>query len=391
MPLRMHLPDRRALRPFAGVLLGIAFAGALGARSWGAGGPESAADVQEALDEVFSARGVDRAGVIARAHGAADGAPGPLEITVELPERATYAGLNADIVQAVETRGGRVLDVVEHGTFPDRPEAVEMVLGTPDEVTHRVTLRQERPFAGTPSRTPRIALVFDDLGYTTEGLVRELLDLGVPLTFAVLPGLPHTADFVRAARARGHEIILHLPMEPVDGEHHDPGRGALRVDLPDAENRRRLAAAMDGLPDYVGISNHMGSRATADAGLMDLVLDQIRTRRRGIFFLDSKTTPLSVVPERGRLAGVRVVSNNLFLDGTDESDVVPAVQTGRLEDIARRRGRALGIGHVRPQTVAAVREAVREWEAGGIRLVRVSELAGAGRPASAGPPAIARR
>jgi polysaccharide deacetylase 2 family uncharacterized protein YibQ len=304
----------------------------------------------------------------------------------------SYSNVNAAIAEAVETRGGRVIDVVEKGTFPDRPDALELSLGTTEGITHKVTLRSERPFAAVPSTAaPRIALVFYDLGYTTDGLARELLDLDVPLTFAVLPGLPHTDDFVRAARAHGHEVILHLPMEPVDEAHHDPGRDAIRVEATPAENRRRLAASLDGVPDYVGLSNHMGSRATASADVMDLVLSQVRARGRGLFFLDSATTPFSVVPERARAAGVRVVSNNLFLDGSDEAGVLATVQTERLLAIARRRGHAIGIGHVRQETVAAVETAVARWQADGVRLVHVSELAGPGRGVDPASTTLARR
>ena len=381
----------RAPRALAAVLLSIAFAGALAARGAGTGSAAPAEPVQQALDAVFAARGVDHESVVARTAPPSPGRPAPVELTVELPERMSYANVNAAIAAAVETRGGRVIDVVEKGTFPDRPESLELSLGTTDVVTHHVTLTSEQPFAGKASGAPRIALVFDDLGYTTDGLARELLDLDVPLTFAVLPDLPHTADFVRAARAHGHEVILHLPMEPVDEEHHDPGRNAIRVESTPAENRRRLTACLDGVPDYVGISNHMGSRATASTDVMDLVLAQVHARDRGLFFLDSATTPFSVVPERARAAGVRVVSNNLFLDGSDEAGVLATVQTERLEAIARRRGHAVGIGHVREATVAAVEEAVGRWEADGIRLVHVSELAGPGRPTATESRALARR
>ena len=372
----------RAPRGLAGVLLSIAFAGTLAARSTGAGSTAPSDQVQRALDTVSSAQGVGGQSVAARKRV-------PLEPAVELPERASYVGVDAALAQTVA--GGRVLDVVEKGTFPDRPDALERSLGAADAVTPHVMPQRGRPFASASSSAPRIALVFDDLGYTTDGLARELLDLDVPLTFAVLPDLPHTDDFVRAARAHGHEVILHLPMEPVDEASHDPGRNAIRVEATPAENRRRLAACLDGVPHYVGISNHMGSRATASTAVMDLVLAQVRARGRGLFFLDSATTPFSVVPERAHAAGVRVVSNNLFLDGSDEAGTLATVQTERLESVARRHGQAIGIGHVREATVAAVEDAVGRWQADGIRLVHVSELVGPGRPAAPEWPELARR
>ncbi len=384
--------DARAPRVFLGVLAAIAAGVALGARTPVVTGAADAAPVTAALDAALRAQGVERAAVTEEPAVAGPGAPA--RWTVALPPRATYAGVNAAIAEAVEARGGRVVDAVERGTFPDRPEALEMVLGTADAVTHRVTLRADRPFDGDvvpPDASPCIALVFDDLGYTTVGLARELLELEGPLTFSVLPGLAHSADFARAARSRGHEVILHLPMEPLDARHHDPGEDAILVDLPPAEIRRRMARNLAGVPGHVGVSNHMGSRATADADVMDLVLGEIRARGRGVFFLDSRTTPSSVVGSRARAAGVRTVANDLFLDGTDEAEVVPSVQTGQLEAIALRHGRAVGIGHVREETVAAVQEALPRWRALGIRLVPVSGLAGPGALEEPAPTMLAGR
>ncbi len=386
-PARSSRTHAHAPRLFLGVLAAIAAGVALGARAPAVPGTADAAPVTAALDAALRAQGVERAAVTEE--------PGaPAEWTVALPPRATYAGMNAAIAEELEARGGRVVDAVERGTFPDRPEALEMVLGTADAVTHRVTLRADGPFresAAPPAGAPCIALVFDDLGYTTHGLARELLELDGPLTFSVLPGLPHSADFARAARARGHEVILHLPMEPEDARRHDPGADAILVDLPPAELRGRMARNLAGVPGYVGVSNHMGSRATADADVMDLVLREIRARGRGVFFLDSRTTPASVVTSRARAAGVPTVANDLFLDGAEEAEVVPSVQTGQLEAIALRRGRAVGIGHVREETVAAVQAALPRWRALGIRLVPVSAVAGPGALAEPAPTMLAGR
>jgi polysaccharide deacetylase 2 family uncharacterized protein YibQ len=238
----------------------------------------------------------------------------------------------------------------------------------------------ERPFVPRadppppPPSGPCIALVFDDLGYTTSGLVAEMLELPPEVTFAVLPGLPASAEFARAAAARGHEILLHLPMEPVDIRHHDPGHDALFAELDPEENLRRLRRQLDGLAGYVGVSNHMGSRFTSRSDLMTPVLREIRRRGDGLFFLDSSTTPASMVGTAARTTGLPYVENNLFLDGGDESSGPPAVRTERVAALALRSGHAVAIGHVKRETVDAVRVAIGRWQDEGIRLVRLSEL-----------------
>jgi polysaccharide deacetylase 2 family uncharacterized protein YibQ len=51
------------------------------------------------------------------------------------------------------------------------------------------------------------------------------------------------------------------------------------------------------------------------------------------------------------------------------------VRVDRVTQIARREGQVVAIGHVRRETVAAVRDALDGWRAGGFALVGVSELA----------------
>lgn len=323
--------------------------------------------IDDALDDVFVETGVDRREL--SGHTGAE----ETELDLTVPDGATVTQMNVEITGAVRSAGAEVLEVVERGRDPDRPDALEMKLGTGDAVTHRLTVRDREPAADAP-RPTRIALVFDDLGYTTGGLARELLELPATVTFAVLPGLRASRAFAESASAHGHEVILHLPLEPRDTVRHDPGHHALFVDLNPDEKQRRLRELLDGLPAYRGISNHMGSRFSADAASVEWLLREVRGRDRSLFFLDSKTTPYSVIPESAREVGVPCLSNNLFLDGVEPGVVQPAVQTGRLTRIAERRGQAIGIGHVRRETVDAVRAAIPRWEAAGIRLVALSDL-----------------
>ncbi|MAF26272.1 MAG: hypothetical protein CME07_00220, partial [Gemmatimonadetes bacterium] len=271
--------------------------------------------------------------------------------------------------------GAQIHDARETGS-PGSPEDLRILLSVGEEVTHAVTLSAETPRADPDPAddNPRMAIVFDDLGYTTTGLPAELLDLGIPLTFAILPGLPHSDEFAEMARERGHEVLLHLPMEPVDAVRHNPGEEAILAGLGAEENLRRLRVQLGSFSGYRGVSNHMGSRATADPELMDVLFGEIRRKDRGLFFLDSRTTPYSVAVASGRRTGLSVINNNLFLDGTDEGEPGPRVLTGRLAAIAQRTGRAVGIGHVRRETVNAVREAIPKWREERVELVLLSEL-----------------
>lgn len=378
------MPRRKVSRPRplatvprirVGVFLAVLLIVAVAARVALSGGDERTSTLDRVLDQVFLDRGVDRAELSARTVQDDPQGAAVSEVRVPLPEGDTYARWNASLTQAVEAAGGTVLDAVETGRDPEQPDGLEIQLGRGHEITHRVTVRPEgRPFDLETDGAPRIALVFDDLGYTLSGMAGELLELEGPVTFAVLPGLAHSEDFAEAARAHGHEVILHVPMEPLDRERHDPGALALDPSLPREENRGRLRHQLDALSSYAGISNHMGSRATSETGLMDLVMQEVHRHDSSLFVLDSRTTPYSVVGERARHAGVRHAENNLFLDGSDEYGTVAGIQAERVAEIAKRHGQAIAIGHVRRETVDAVRGAVAGWKRDGIRLVPLSDL-----------------
>lgn len=229
-----------------------------------------------------------------------------------------------------------------------------------------IPTRPPRP-APSPSGPARIALVFDDMGVDRR-LSAEVIALPGPLTVSFLPYAEHLTEQVSAAKRAGHEVMLHLPMEP-EGR-ASPGPNALLMALDDDEIRRRLVLNLDRFSGYVGVNNHMGSRFTADAAKMGLVIAVLH--ERGLFFLDSRTSPRSVGLAVARAAGVPSIARDVFLD--HDPRLFPI--EGQLREtvaIARKHGQASAIGHPHPGTIAAVR-AWLEARDPGLVLVSVSSL-----------------
>lgn len=156
-----------------------------------------------------------------------------------------------------------------------------------------------------------MAIVIDDLGNDMDG-TQAILELDVPLTVAVMPFLPSTQRDAEAAHAAGHEVILHLPMQPNKGLKKWLGPGALTSDLTDEQVRERVEAAIDQVPHAIGVNNHMGSKITADERIMRIVLQVCK--ERNLFYLDSRTTDKSVVGKIASELGVPYAENSLFLD-----------------------------------------------------------------------------
>lgn len=217
---------------------------------------------------------------------------------------------------------------------------------------------------------PRVSIVIDDMGADIEKL-RELMKMDSPITVAVMPHLKYSAKVATEAHARGWDVIMHLPMEPQDMGENDPGVGALLVVMTPEEVRTQMANGFKTVPYALGVNNHMGSKFTEDAELMTVVMQEVK--RKNMFFLDSRTSPDSVVGKLARSLKVDSADRNVFLDNTRDKAYIKG-QIRELVAIAKKKGKAIGIGHPHPETIEALRETVDELAKEGVTVVRLSEL-----------------
>ena len=228
---------------------------------------------------------------------------------------------------------------------PPLPELPPAVPGLPAWRRHAVAVAAADP-------RPKIALVIDDMG-VMRARTAQALALPGPLTLAWFPFAPDLPGQMQAAAARGHEALLHMPMQSYSNSTAQTGPDPLRIDLPAEVNLARLRAAIAAVPGVVGLNNHMGSVATRDPALMDLVALQVR--EHGMLLLDSVVVPHSLALPRAEAVGVPAAARDVFIDYTAN----PAGIRGQLADIeafALRRGYAIAIGHPRPHTLAALEE-----------------------------------
>jgi hypothetical protein len=211
---------------------------------------------------------------------------------------------------------------------------------------------------------PAITLVIDDMGvmhpYTAQAVA-----LPGPLTLAWFPFARELPAKVAAAAVRGHEAMLHMPMQAYSDSIKQTGPNPLRIDLPPEVNRALLREAIAAVPGIVGVNNHMGSVATRDPLLMELVAREVQAH--GMLFLDSVVVPHSVALCCAELAGVPAAARDVFIDNVAN----PAVIWGQLaatEAFARRHGHAIAIAHPRPGTLAALEVWLPTLQAKGFAL-----------------------
>ncbi len=249
-------------------------------------------------------------------------------------------------------------------------ESLHLEVRVLDRVTHQLTFV---PFAPSTLKTalrPKIAIVIDDLGEENK-ISQELLHWDLPLTFSILPFSPYSKALAEEAHRRGKEIILHLPMEPHGYSKMRLGEGVLLQEMDEAGLIRQLSKDIEAVPYIKGVSNHMGSRLMEDPEKIKIVFSELK--RRGLFFLDSRTTPQTVGLRVAQSIGLRATERSLFIDHfSDEEQIKQKLE--RLAQLSLSTGKAIGIGHPHPSTLRALKEIIPKMRERGVDIVPLSAV-----------------
>lgn len=213
----------------------------------------------------------------------------------------------------------------------------------------------------------QIAIVIDDLGYSK--YTRDIIDMDHNITAAFLPDAPHVTKYMQRAADKGHEIIIHMPMEA--GHFDKEEKSILKVGMSKDEIYERLDAAFEKVPLAIGINNHTGSKYTSDYESLRPVMFYLRAHQK--FMLDSRTIASSKVPDAAEDLGVPYLVRHVFIDHFDDDKKIHEALSN-VERIARENGFVIAIGHPRQKTVKALRQWLPELESRGYSLIKLSTL-----------------
>jgi polysaccharide deacetylase 2 family uncharacterized protein YibQ len=228
----------------------------------------------------------------------------------------------------------------------------------------------DKKAAAPDGQRPRVAIIVDDIGQHKEPIDR-LLELKGPITFAT-----------EKAHARGWDVILHLPMEPMESSGYtgqDAGEDALLVGQSKEAILARLDTNLSSFPYIEGVNNHMGSKFMENDELMELVLERINSK--GLYFVDSMTTAKSVGYEKAAGLGMKTVKRDVFLDLSSKGPDYVKSQLKKLVEISGKKGAAVGICHPYDATIEALTEYMPVLE-GEIELSNASDVVSSGREVS---------
>lgn len=246
------------------------------------------------------------------------------------------------------------------------------------ELYKKPTTKKQPPKIKRPTEIPTqptkyekipIAIVLDDWGYNMRN-VEFISNIKRPVTLAVLPGLSNSKKIAQIGHNQGMEIILHMPMESV-GKQPQYEKNTIFINMSDQEVLSKLRKSITEVPFISGVSNHQGSKITADTHVMNIVTDELK--KRGLYFLDSLTNTKSVAFEVASKKNIRCFKRDVFLDDNSDEEYIRN-QLYSLFEFAKRNGSAVGIGHDRPNTIKVLESTMPELEKQGVCFVKVSEL-----------------
>ncbi len=218
----------------------------------------------------------------------------------------------------------------------------------------------------------RIAILVTDLGKKSRNTKRAVdqLPKNVSLAFSVYGSNLH--DWGQKSRAKGHEVLLAIPMEPVNYPQNDPGPLTLLTSQTNRIKVNLLRSSLGKFSGYVGVVNYMGSRFTASSDSIRPVLDELK--RRGLMFVDNRDSKYSLAASMAQGINMPWAVNNNYIDNTLDSESI-AAQLIELEKRARAQGTAMGIARPYPVSIRAITVWAKTLDERGFALVPVTSIA----------------
>jgi len=285
-------------------------------------------------------------------------------------DRWLFAGIVIALVLISLTLWGplRKFRVTEDKKIPQQAakgEPIQKKPGKQDTKKHGESL-----VAGPMEHTALVAIVIDDLGQDVKQ-AREVVSLPGKVTLAVMPGLAQSRKTAELAKQNNREVLLHLPME-YRSRSGKPATGMLRSDMTPMEFLTTVSNDVDSVPGAIGINNHEGSSLTENKEAMKFLMAELKARN--LMFLDSVTSARSVAYITAREFGIKSGKRDVFLDNEGDNPSYIRKQLDELAEIARKNGRAIGIGHPHPATISELRKWLTEAGNQGIEIVPISRM-----------------
>jgi polysaccharide deacetylase 2 family uncharacterized protein YibQ len=325
--------------------------------------PISLSDFKKQVFAVFKNHQVPKSWVTFREISSPKNDSLKLEFVVKYPTKFQKDWLTNDLFQTFSAAGWQVVRARSSLKHPNE----DFVFVRP--TAGRLTLRLVR-YPKIEWHDRQLAIIIDDFGYKLGPSISEFLALPAPVTWAIIPGLPHTKEVAEIAQKNHVPTIIHLPMQPLRGKIEQDGM-TIMVGMSEKQIATILEKARMQVPMAEGVNNHMGSLLTTHQPTLIRLMRVLR--KDNLFFIDSMTNPESIAYKIARNQGVPSMKMFTYLDNP-KSGMTLAEKMAEAVKEADRKGPTIVIGHDRLKTVKELAPVVARWKAKGIYFVPVREL-----------------
>ena len=216
---------------------------------------------------------------------------------------------------------------------------------------------------------PRIAVLINGMGLSDGATAEAIKDLPAPISVAYGAYGRNLQDWVEKARQEGHEVLLQIPLEPLDYPTNDPGPHTLLTTLPPEENLKRLQWLMSRFTGYVGITNLMGAKFEPTQASFVPVLEEVKAR--GLLFVDDGSVKDSAGGQIASTIGLDFATADVQIDAVPSPDDINKA-LARLEAVAKEKGSAIGIASAKPGTIKQLSQWAGQLQGKNIILIPVS-------------------
>jgi len=293
---------------------------------------------------------------------------GVLHLMVDLSSK-TYGELESSLESELNRANASLLDKEERQAKDKKYYLWQVKAEDEKGLIILFSVHEERiPLKKEPKN--RVAIIIDDMGYSLEA-IQEICSFKVPLTVSVLPYSPLARETAWIAYQSGLEVMLHLPLESINDSENNDMEGLIHSRMSKEEIERTVDSNLEHVPYIMGVNNHMGSKITANRSLMNIIL--LRLVDRDLYFVDSRTSGRSVAYRVAQSLGVPSAFRNVFLDGSNQEEYIRK-KLIELFRLARKEGKAVGIGHPFKETLKVLKENLGLVNEFNLELVLVSQI-----------------
>lgn len=289
--------------------------------------------------------------------------PGRFLLTMNYPPKYQVHEFVFQVIQLSKRNEFEVMETYEKFN----PKQMSVGLTTSKGGLIQLNFRENRELEWY---TGKIAIIIDDFGYRLDTFIDSFFEIPYPITIAIIPGTDYAKQIAEKAQLAGLDILIHLPMEPLEGEVENKGY-TIFTGMSQREIDAVIERAIENVPGAIGVNNHMGSKATANRTTMQRLMRSLK--KQNFIFVDSITNRNSVAYQQAMQNEVPALELSTFIDNPEKNVNMAIIMRSIVSQLSQENPEVL-IGHAREQTSVELPIEMSRWAAKGVSFVSASDL-----------------